>query len=53
MAVLAVAATLALPSAHRRHEQAVAVHVTDLPPEPEELHLPHLHCHHATTAPRG
>ena len=41
--VLAVGAALALPSAHRRHEQAVAAGVEDLPPEPEELHLPHLH----------
>ncbi|WP_229072746.1 MFS transporter [Actinoplanes sp. DH11] len=40
--VLAVLAALALPSAHRRHEQAVATGVGDLPPEPEELHLPHL-----------
>ncbi|MET7419452.1 MFS transporter [Dactylosporangium sp. NPDC005555] len=43
VAVLAVVASLALPSAHRRHEQAVAAGVKDLPPEPEELHLPHLH----------
>lgn len=42
VAALAVAAALALPSAHRRHEQAVAVGVQDLPPEPAELHLPHL-----------
>jgi MFS family permease len=41
VAVLAVAAALALPSAHRRHEQAVAAGVEDLPPEPVELHLPH------------
>jgi EmrB/QacA subfamily drug resistance transporter len=39
--VLAVAAALALPSAHRRHEQAVAAGVEDLPPEPVEIHLPH------------
>ena len=39
--VLAVAASLALPSARRRHEQAVAAGVDDLPPEPVELHLPH------------
>ena len=39
--VLAVAAALALPSAHRRHEQAIATGVDDLPPEPAELHLPH------------
>jgi EmrB/QacA subfamily drug resistance transporter len=40
VAVLAVAAALALPSAHRRHEQAVATGVADLPPEPVEL-IPH------------
>jgi MFS family permease len=45
VAVLAVLASLALPSARRRHEQAVAVGVDDLPPEPAELHLPHLHQH--------
>ena len=43
VAVLAVAAALALPSARRRHQEAVAAGVRDLPPEPEELHLPHLH----------
>jgi EmrB/QacA subfamily drug resistance transporter len=37
--VLAVAAALALPPAHRRHEQAVAAGVGDLPPEPAGLHL--------------
>lgn len=42
VAVLAVLASLALPSAHRRHEQAVAAGVEDLPPEPAELHLPHV-----------
>ncbi|MFE9190285.1 MFS transporter [Micromonospora sp. NPDC007208] len=41
VAVLAVFAALALPSARRRHEQAVAAGVDDLPPEPVELHLPH------------
>ncbi|MEU8821329.1 MFS transporter [Actinoplanes sp. NPDC048796] len=41
VAVLAVVAALALPSAHRRHEEAVATGVEDLPPEPEELHLTH------------
>ncbi|MEV6302600.1 MFS transporter [Actinoplanes sp. NPDC051861] len=41
VAVLAVVASLALPSAHRRHEQAVEAGVGDLPPEPEELHLVH------------
>ena len=51
VAVLAVAATLALPSARRRHEQAVEAGVTDLPPEPEELHLPHRH--HPVAAPRA
>ncbi|WP_247676663.1 hypothetical protein, partial [Micromonospora sp. M51] len=39
VAVLAVFAALALPSARRRHEQAVAAGVDDLPPEPVELHL--------------
>jgi EmrB/QacA subfamily drug resistance transporter len=43
VAVLAVAAALALPRAHRRHEEAVEAGVADLPPEPEEIHLPHLH----------
>ncbi|WP_328654840.1 MFS transporter [Micromonospora sp. NBC_00330] len=43
VAVLAVLAALALPSARRRHEQAVAAGVDDLPPEPVELHLPHRH----------
>ncbi|GAA0519423.1 MFS transporter [Paractinoplanes deccanensis] len=43
VAVLAVIAALALPSAHRRHEQAVETGVADLPPEPEEIHLPHRH----------
>ncbi|MEU8076411.1 MFS transporter [Catellatospora citrea] len=54
VAVLAVIASLALPSAHRRHEQAVAVGVDDLPPEPAELHLPHLHTgHHREEATAG
>jgi EmrB/QacA subfamily drug resistance transporter len=39
VAVLAVVAALLLPSAHRRHEQAVAAGVTDVPDEPRELHL--------------
>ncbi|MET0418366.1 MAG: MFS transporter [Actinoplanes sp.] len=39
VAVLAVVAALALPSAHRRHEEAVEAGVADLPPEPEEIHL--------------
>ncbi|MEV0720205.1 MFS transporter [Asanoa sp. NPDC050611] len=43
VAVLAVVAVLALPSAHKRHEQAVATGVTDVPPEPAELHLPLAH----------
>ncbi|MET8360035.1 MFS transporter [Micromonospora sp. NPDC005171] len=43
VAVLAVLAALALPPARRRHEQAVAAGVDDLPPEPVELHLPHRH----------
>ncbi|HEY0002729.1 MAG TPA: MFS transporter [Actinoplanes sp.] len=47
VAVLAVVAALIVPSAHRRHEQAVAAGVQDLPPEPAELHLPHLHRTHA------
>ncbi|GAA2581015.1 MFS transporter [Winogradskya consettensis] len=41
VAVLGIGAALALPSARRRHEQAVATGVSDVPPEPEELHLPH------------
>jgi MFS family permease len=49
VAVLGVLAALALPSARRRHEQAVAVGVDDLPPEPVELHLPH----HTGVTPRG
>ncbi|GIE91421.1 MFS transporter [Actinoplanes regularis] len=51
VAVLAVVAALLVPSAHRRHEQAVATGVEDLPPEPEEIHLPHLH--HAGDKARG
>ncbi|MEU8238446.1 MFS transporter [Actinoplanes missouriensis] len=41
VAVLAVVAALALPGAHKRHEQAVEAGVGDLPPEPEEIHLLH------------
>jgi EmrB/QacA subfamily drug resistance transporter len=41
VAVLSVLAALAVPSARRRHEEAVAAGVDDLPPEPAELHLPH------------
>jgi EmrB/QacA subfamily drug resistance transporter len=39
VAVLAVVAALALPAAHRRHQEALAAGVDDLPPEPAELHL--------------
>ncbi|MEU4623974.1 hypothetical protein AB0G04_28865 [Actinoplanes sp. NPDC023801] len=39
VAVLAVVAALLLPSAHQRHAQAMAAGVTDVPPEPEEIHL--------------
>jgi EmrB/QacA subfamily drug resistance transporter len=39
VAVLAVVAALAMPSARRRHEEAVEAGVEDLPPEPDELHL--------------
>jgi EmrB/QacA subfamily drug resistance transporter len=46
VAVLAIVAALVLPSARRRHEQAVATGVDDLPPEPVELHLPHPHLPH-------
>ncbi|WP_073260144.1 MFS transporter [Cryptosporangium aurantiacum] len=48
VAVLAIVAALALPSAHRRHEEAVATGVEDLPPEPPEppeLHLPQVGAH--------
>ncbi|WP_067499297.1 MFS transporter [Actinoplanes sp. TFC3] len=41
VAVLAIVAALILPSARRRHEEAVAHGVTDVPEEPAELHLPH------------
>ncbi|MEV6343247.1 MFS transporter [Actinoplanes sp. NPDC051851] len=68
VAVLAVIAALLLPSAHRRHEQAIADGVEDLPPEPAEIHLPHPghaaephagngthapHLQHAADKPRG
>ncbi|MGW1062103.1 MFS transporter [Micromonospora rubida] len=43
VAVLAVLAALALPSARRRHEQAIDIGVVDLPPEPAQLHLPPPH----------
>ncbi|MBU2669669.1 MFS transporter [Actinoplanes bogorensis] len=41
VAVLAVVAALALPRAHKRHEEAEATGVDDLPPEPDEIHLLH------------
>jgi EmrB/QacA subfamily drug resistance transporter len=42
VAVLGVIAALALPGARRRHQEAVAAGVDDLPAEPVvELHLPH------------
>ncbi len=44
--MLAVLASLALPSARHRREQALAAGVDDLPPEPVELHLPHPHLPH-------
>ncbi|MGX6607679.1 MFS transporter [Micromonosporaceae bacterium Da 78-11] len=46
VAVLAVVAVLALPSARRRHQEAVEAGVDDLPPEPVELHLPGRHPQH-------
>lgn len=51
VAALAVVASLAVPSARRRHEQALTVHVEDLPPEPQEIHL-HLAHPHADRHPR-
>ncbi|MDI6102675.1 MFS transporter [Actinoplanes sp. NEAU-A12] len=39
--VLAVGAALLLPSAHKRHEQAVAAGVSDVPPQPAKIHTPH------------
>jgi EmrB/QacA subfamily drug resistance transporter len=41
VAVLAIVAALLLPGAHKRHEQAVAAGVTDVPDEPEEIHVLH------------
>ncbi|GIF39192.1 MFS transporter [Actinoplanes xinjiangensis] len=41
VAVLAIVAALLLPGARRRHEQAVAVGVTDVPDEPAEIHMLH------------
>jgi EmrB/QacA subfamily drug resistance transporter len=43
VAVLAIVAALILPSARRRHDEAVLAGVDDLPAEPVELHLPHRH----------
>jgi EmrB/QacA subfamily drug resistance transporter len=43
VAVLAVLASLALPSARSRRQRAVADGIQDLPPEPVALHLPDLH----------
>ena len=43
VAVLAVLASLAVPSARLRRQAAQAAGVSDLPPEPVELHLPHPH----------
>jgi MFS family permease len=45
VAVLAIIAALLVPSARRRHAEAVATGVEDLPPEPDEIHLPHLSNH--------
>jgi MFS family permease len=41
VAVIAVGAAMALPSARRRRQEAVDAGVEDLPAEPQELHLPH------------
>ncbi len=57
VAVFAVLASLALPSARHRREQALADGIDDLPPEPVELHVPHPHVphlhlpHHADSVP--
>ncbi|WP_329107678.1 MFS transporter [Micromonospora sp. NBC_01699] len=53
VAVLAVFAALALPSARHRRQQAVAAGIDDLPPEPVELHLPHPHRQHGDEPARG
>jgi EmrB/QacA subfamily drug resistance transporter len=45
VAGLSFLAALALPAARRRHDDAVVHGVEDLPPEPEQLHLPHPHLH--------
>lgn len=52
VAVLAVVAALALPSAQHRREPALAAGIDDLPPEPVEPHVPGLHLpgHHAKDA---
>ena len=46
VAVLAVVASLALPSARHRRQAALAAGIDDLPPEPVELHVPDLHLPH-------
>ena len=57
VAVFAVLASLALPSARHRREQALADGIDDLPPEPVELHVPHPHVprlhlpHHSDSVP--
>lgn len=43
VAVLAVVAPLALPSARHRRAQALAAGIDDLPPARIEVHLPHPH----------
>lgn len=50
VAVLAVLASVALPSARHRREAALAAGIDDLPPEPAELHVPHPHLpgHHGS-----
>ena len=55
VAVLAVVASLALPSARHRREQALALGIDDLTPEPIELHVPELHLpgHHGHHAESG
>ncbi|WP_433795975.1 MFS transporter [Actinoplanes sp. CA-252034] len=41
VAVLAIVAALLLPGARKRHEQAVTAGVTDVPDEPDEIHVLH------------
>lgn len=48
---LAVAASLALPSAHRRRQQALAAGVQDALPEPEHFRLPRAHRPQAVPPP--